>query len=312
MAGGAKAQAEQIVGASKESEGVGETAADTLTRVEDMNRMSETAIAAAAAGNKALDETINNTDLMLQGSQESVTRIESLSKSSEQIQEIVDVIRDIATQTNILAINAAIEAVRAGKQGKGFAVVAEEVKTLSADSKVQAKNISTLVQSVQKETEGTVETIRTMAENVGLVKGSIEQTSKGFEDINSSIESTSRTAKEISDAATTQKKSIDAVSQSLDKMSGVAADTSIGASQSSDSAKRLSARMQELTATATTLADMSEKLQEIVGRFTLEGAASMRVEKPAAAKKPKSKARAAAAKSSNEKDQISEQTEVES
>lgn len=86
-----------------------------------------------------MESTIQNTDLMLEGSKESVNRIEALSKSSEQIQEIVDVIRDIATQTNILAINAAIEAVRAGKQGKGFAVVAEEVKTLSADSKSQAK-----------------------------------------------------------------------------------------------------------------------------------------------------------------------------
>ena len=131
-----------------------------------MNQMAEVANKAAGEGGKAMEGTIKNTDLMLQGSKESVASIESLSKSSEQIQAIVDVIRDIATQTNILAINAAIEAVRAGKQGKGFAVVAEEVKTLSAESKDQAKKISTLVQSVLKETQDTVTTIKTMAENV--------------------------------------------------------------------------------------------------------------------------------------------------
>jgi HAMP domain-containing protein len=269
IAGGAKAQAQQIAEALRESEGVGKTASNTLTRSEGMNQMAEIATKAAGEGSKAMEETIKNTDLMLLGSQESVTSIESLSKSSEQIQEIVDVIRDIATQTNILAINAAIEAVRAGKQGKGFAVVAEEVKTLSAESKDQAKKISTLVQSVLKETQDTVNTIKTMAENVTTGKRSIEETSKAFSDINRSIDSTSKTAKEISVAAGDQKKSIDAISQSLDKISGIAGDTSTGSTQSAEGAKRLLAKTQELTTTATTLASMSQKFSQTVGRFTI-------------------------------------------
>jgi methyl-accepting chemotaxis protein len=269
IAGGAKAQAQQIAEALRESEGVGKTASNTLTRSEGMNQMAEIATKAAGEGSKAMEETIKNTDLMLLGSQESVTSIESLSKSSEQIQEIVDVIRDIATQTNILAINAAIEAVRAGKQGKGFAVVAEEVKTLSAESKDQAKKISTLVQSVLKETQDTVNTIKTMAENVTTGKRSIEETSKAFVDINRSIDSTSKTAKEISVAAGDQKKSIDAISQSLDKISGIAGDTSTGSTQSAEGAKNLLAKTQELTTTATTLASMSEKFSQTVGRFTI-------------------------------------------
>jgi methyl-accepting chemotaxis protein len=270
IADGAKAQAQQIVEASRESEGVGKTASNTLTQAESMNQYTDVANKATVEGSKAMEETIKNTDLMLEGSKESVGRIESLSKSSEQIQEIVEVIRDIATQTNILAINAAIEAVRAGKQGKGFAVVAEEVKTLSADSKVQAKKISTLVQSVLRETQDTALTIKTMAGNVGLVKGSIESTSVAFKDINRSIDVTSETAKDISVAAAEQKKSIDAVSQSVDKISGIAADTSTSATQSADGSKRLLGKMQELTAIATNLADMSDKFQRTVERFTVE------------------------------------------
>jgi hypothetical protein len=196
-----------------------------------------------------------------------LTKIRMIAKQRRELKYLT--VRDIATQTNILAINAAIEAVRAGKQGKGFAVVAEEVKTLSADSKVQAKNISTLVQSVLKETEETVETIKTMAENVELGRRSIIQTSQAFADIKSSVESTSRTAKDISVAAADQKKSIDAVSQSLDKISGIATDTSSAAVQLADGAKRLLGKTQELTSTTTTLANMSEKLQETVGRFKL-------------------------------------------
>jgi HAMP domain-containing protein len=269
IAEGANAQAQQIAEASRESEGVGKTASSTFTQSESMNQMAEVANKAAGQGGISMNETIETTDLMLQGSQESVASIESLSKSSEQIQEIVDVIRDIATQTNILAINAAIEAVRAGRQGKGFAVVAEEVKTLSADSKAQAKKISTLVQSVQKETQDTVMTIKTMAGNVELGRKSIQQTSKSFGDIKSAIEGTSVTAKEISQAAGDQKRSIDAVSQSLDKISGIAADTSLASTQSADGTKRLRTKMQELTTMSTTLANMSEKFQQTVGRFNI-------------------------------------------
>jgi methyl-accepting chemotaxis protein len=260
IAKGANVQAQQISDASKESEEVGKTASNTLVRAEEMNKMSEVANNAAQEGSKAMVETVKNTDLMLAGSKESVERIVSLSKSSEQIQEIVDVIRDIATQTNILAINAAIEAVRAGKQGKGFAVVAEEVKTLSADSKSQAKKISTLVQSVLKETQETTDTIKIMAGNVELGRRSIDQTSKAFSDINNAVVSTSTTAKEISLAASEQKKSIDSISQSLDKISGIATDTSTTSVQSAEGVKRLIAKMQELTTTAATLTDMSEKL----------------------------------------------------
>jgi methyl-accepting chemotaxis protein len=295
IAEGAKAQAQQIAEASRESEGVGKTASNTLTRAQGMNQMAEVANRAAGEGGKAMEGTIKNTDLMLQGSQESVTSIESLSKSSEQIQAIVDVIRDIATQTNILAINAAIEAVRAGKQGKGFAVVAEEVKTLSAESKDQAKKISSLVQSVLKETQDTVTTIKTMAENVTTGKQSIEETSKAFTDINRSIDSTSKTAKEISEAAGEQKGSIDAISQSLDKISGIAADTSTASTQSAVGAKRLMGKMQELTTTATTLASMSEKFSQTVGRFTIEEETRSKAA-PGATKKPKIAAHNGAAK----------------
>ena len=277
IADGAKAQAQQIAEASRESEGVGETASNTLSQSESMNEYTEIANKATNEGSKAMVETIKNTDLMLEGSNESVGRIESLSKSSEQIQEIVDVIRDIATQTNILAINAAIEAVRAGKQGKGFAVVAEEVKTLSADSKLQAKKISTLVQSVLRETQDTALTIKTMAENVTLVKGSIELTSSSLKDIDRGINVTSDTAKVISVAAADQKKSIDSVSQSLDKISGIAVDTATSATQSAEGSKGLLGKMQELTAIATNLADMSEKFQKTVERFNVEEEVDLKI-----------------------------------
>jgi len=288
IADGAKTQAQQIAEASRESEGVGETASNTATRADNMRQMSESANKAATEGSQAMEETTKNTNLMLEGSKESVERINSLSKSTEQIQEVVDIIRDIATQTNILAINAAIEAVRAGKQGRGFAVVAEEVKTLSADSKNQAKNISNLVQSVLKETEGTVTTINTMAENVEIGRRSIEQTAGALSEINRSVGETTKEAQEISVAAGQQKNSIDMVSQSLDKVSGIAADTSASGVQLAESTKALLSNMQELASTSATLADMAQKFQQTVGRFNVGEAVSAEPAAAVASRKAKS------------------------
>jgi len=291
IADGAKTQAQQIAEASRESEGVGETASNTATRADNMRQMSEAANKAATEGGEAMEETTKNTDLMLEGSKESVERINSLSKSTEQIREVVDIIRDIATQTNILAINAAIEAVRAGRQGRGFAVVAEEVKTLSADSKSQAKNISDLVQSILKETEGTVTTINTMAENVETGRRSIEQTSGALSEINRSVGETTKEAQEISVAAGQQKNSIATVSQSLDKISGIAADTSTSGAQLVDSTKTLSSNMQELAATSQTLADMAQRFQQTVGRFNLGDSVSAEPVPAAAPRKAKGAAK---------------------
>ena len=107
-----------------------------------------------------------------------------------------------------------------------------------------------------------------------------------FGDINRSIETTSGTAKEISVAAADQKKSIDAISESLDKISGIAADTSSSSTQSAEGGKRLLSKTQELMSTATRLASMSEKLQQTVGRFSVEESVSVR---RAAAAEPKKK-----------------------
>jgi len=162
------------------------------------------------------------------------------------------------------------------------------VKTLSADSKNQVKNISDLVQSILKETEGTVTTINTMAENVETGRRSIEQTAGALSEINRSVGETTKESQEISVAAGQQKNSIDTISQSLDKISGIAADTSTSGAQLVESTKDLSASMQELAATSQTLADMSERFRQTVGRFTIGEVVSTELTPAAAPRKAKS------------------------
>ncbi len=101
-------------------------------------------------------QTIEGMNRIAQVVQESAKTIQELAKSSDQIGEIIGVIDDIADQTNLLALNAAIEAARAGEQGRGFAVVADEVRKLAERTTKATKEITDMIKGIQNDTKGAV------------------------------------------------------------------------------------------------------------------------------------------------------------
>jgi len=111
----------------------------------------------AAEGSRVFSETINGMNKIAYCSDESATAIISLGRRSEQIDEIIRVINDIANQTNLLALNAAIEAARAGEQGRGFAVVADEVRKLAEKTTAATTEIGGMIKGIQDETKTAVE-----------------------------------------------------------------------------------------------------------------------------------------------------------
>ncbi|HEY9841078.1 MAG: methyl-accepting chemotaxis protein [Candidatus Sericytochromatia bacterium] len=125
--------------------------------------------AAAFEGSRSVQETIQGINLLKEVVQEASKVIEHLGSSTQKIGEIINVIDDISDQTNLLALNAAIEAARAGEHGKGFAVVADEVRKLAERSSKATKEISELIRSIQHEADGAVKT----------VQGGVHQAEKG-------------------------------------------------------------------------------------------------------------------------------------
>jgi len=197
--------------------------------------VAERSVQIASRGAEVVRETISGMDSIRDQIQETSKRIKRLGESSQEIGSIVELINDIAEQTNILALNAAIQAASAGEAGRGFAVVADEVQRLAERSASATKRIETLVQAIQSDTNEAVSSMEQTtaevvsgarkAEDAGSALGDIERVSH---DLSALIQNISTAAREQSAAATD-------ISQSMNAIQEITSQTSQGASQTADS-----------------------------------------------------------------------------
>jgi twitching motility protein PilJ len=197
--------------------------------------VAERSVQIASRGAEVVRETISGMDSIRDQIQETSKRIKRLGESSQEIGSIVELINDIAEQTNILALNAAIQAASAGEAGRGFAVVADEVQRLAERSASATKRIETLVQTIQSDTNEAVNSMEQttaevvagarLAEDAGSALGDIERVSH---DLSALIQNISTAASQQSAAATD-------ISQSMNAIQEITSQTSQGASQTADS-----------------------------------------------------------------------------
>jgi twitching motility protein PilJ len=197
--------------------------------------VAERSVKIASRGAEVVRETISGMDSIRDQIQETSKRIKRLGESSQEIGSIVELINDIAEQTNILALNAAIQAASAGEAGRGFAVVADEVQRLAERSASATKRIETLVQTIQSDTNEAVNSMEQttaevvagarLAEDAGSALGDIERVSH---DLSALIQNISTQARQQSSAATD-------ISASMNAIQEITSQTSQGASQTADS-----------------------------------------------------------------------------
>lgn len=182
----------------------------------------------AAQGRQVVDMTIQSMDRIDSTVANAAAAVASLGASSERIGAIVAVIKEIAEQTNLLALNAAIEAARAGEQGRGFAVVADEVRKLAEKTTAATQEISGMIASIQGETAQAVQTIETgKSEVVGGVSRAREA-GEALQRIVAQVEGLSHMVQDIAQAAQTQRSDVLAVQGNIARIGSLIEDTARG------------------------------------------------------------------------------------
>jgi methyl-accepting chemotaxis protein len=297
VAKGAQEQATAISKASQVTSRISTAIEQVASNAQSVTRDSAQAASYSRDGAKTVQETIAGMELIRSKVGLSATKVEEMGVRSEEIGAIVETIEDIASQTNLLALNAAIEAARAGEQGKGFAVVADEVRKLAERSSLATKEIGTLIKGIQK----------TVNEAVGAMKASASEVEAGVlransagavlnnilvaaESVYQQAEDAGNAAAKVSAAATELVEAVDAVSAvieentaateemaansseltlSIENIASVSEENSASVEEVSASTEEVSAQVEEVSASATSLMEMAQQLSQVVSRFKL-------------------------------------------
>jgi methyl-accepting chemotaxis protein len=195
--------------------------------------------------------------------------IKTLDERSKEIEKIVVAISDISNQTNLLALNAAIEAARAGEHGKGFAVVADEVRKLAEQSNQSATQITELIQSIQSDTLTTVDQMNTVSEDVLHGVSIIENTGQAFKEILDSAQSLASVVQEVTSITEEIAASTEQVAASFVDVNAITDQATSKTQMVAGLAQEQSASMEEITASAETLSKLASELSEEIGKFRL-------------------------------------------
>ncbi len=255
MAAGSHEQTLQSADVASAVEEMTKTIIENSANARSTADMAQQAQTTADSGVRVLQETVHGMRRIADVVHSSATTVEALGKSSIQIGEIISVINDIADQTNLLALNAAIEAARAGEQGRGFAVVADEVRKLAERTTKATKEISTMIQTIQRDTSSAVASIDEGTREVNAGIAMTDQAGSAFNEISEAVKKVSGMINQIAVASEEQSNASETISRSVQGISEVTSQTATGTEQIAHAADDLNR--------------LTENLHQLVSHFTL-------------------------------------------
>lgn len=268
MAAGSDQQLQQVSRTSETANELSNSVQQIAVNAQQVSATAADASEKAAAGNKSIHEamsqmqsinsTVNGLSVVIQG----------LGQRSGDIEQIIESITSIAAQTNLLALNAAIEAARAGEHGRGFAVVADEVRKLAEESARSANQIGGLIAAIQTDTDNAVQSMESAATEVLQGIRVINTAGGAFDEINHSVSSVTSQIQEVSAAVHKMAAGTGQIVQYMSVINNISETASASTLHVSAASEEQMASMEEIASSAESLSEMAAELQRLTQQFT--------------------------------------------
>lgn len=297
VATGAQEQSNSVLKVSNATEQINNAIQQVTENATAVTEDSASAADAARKGSLTVEQTLNGMQSIKDKVGVSADKVQEMGTRSAEIGRIVETIEDIASQTNLLALNAAIEAARAGEHGKGFAVVADEVRKLAERSSLATKEIGGLINGILTTVSEAVKAMAEGSKEVELGVISANQAGVALSEILTAAEAVNKQATLAGEAALRMRSAseeliaaVDSVSaiveentasteemaanstevsKAIESIASVSEENSAAIEEVSASTEEMSAQVEEVTASAASLAEMAQTLQAVVGQFKL-------------------------------------------
>lgn len=231
--------------------------------------MAQQSTEIAKNGNEKIERAVGQMNKISESVESTSTVIKQLGERSKEIGAIVTAITEISSQTNLLALNAAIEAARAGEHGKGFAVVADEVRKLAEQSQNSAGKISEIIRNIQADTEHSIQAMVNVVAEVQAGTLDVNEAGEAFKQILAAELRVAEQIHEVSAISEQMSANSEEVSASVQEVQTISTESSEGANTIATASHEQLASMEEISASAKSLSEVSEALQKEIAKFKI-------------------------------------------